>query len=1393
MMEKFATLGLVIFLAAWLAVWVWEGGGLRRFKGLSRSGKFFAGMLLLAAIVYGSVKTRNGFEGAGRATVARTMASRETQSAGGGFTENQVRAGFVLAEVRTGEAHDFALPANANVHEPWLKRGASEDGFWLDAGRPFFKLGAREISRVYVSASGTLAFEGVKSSPTARWMPDGTGLDFMAVFHARLGIVPEGNWDAAGLAESLFWWAETGKGSLLLTWRNALLNRETDSAVSFQAELFPSGDFVFRYDAPQSAGVLAGAQNNGGGESFWFAARGAVTTARWVYVADLDFAQPDEDGDGLPTWDEVFVHHTNPRLADSDGDGIGDWDEVSHGTNPRDPDEDGDGVPDGAGRPSQWLAHPLWAANAGTTNVVITLREPVPADAAAAIVVGGLSIPLREAGSWSLGLRQGAAYDFLLATSGNPSVKLSLESSGGGFFMDDPQGVFALSGAAPRAGFALLSAEPPGGGTDAGAGTMAFPKLELELADGEEGRCLHGDLERKFVATLEPNGWATAKDAATITAAGGTATLNANGTITLRHNGHHAAYPGTADLTVSLRAPWLAQGSLEATETIHLCAAYGGFCFACGRRHGVGKCAHEAGCEARTSYANACTCPPLFVRVNSDDDNADGAEDRREPAPPEADNDLTGCDALGVAQTCCCGALTTDDVTARLTEVSPNLRLWSGDRRLAAGASISAFTIEAADASPLIEGSRIRWDVRDSDGNTLRSITRPVTAANLQLKPDYNDDRAINLADTQLAQKSTGNKWFLRRRDKPYRIDLQNEIPADTALQLTVIGNTHAPVLRATANGPALFAPNIPPQLTTAHLDRDTTQTLWLDTSSCTNTSVSLTYTLLATNTTTSAFQLTHTQPLTILDATLPERWHRPADTITYSIPGAIDIGWDLYDIANRRYLKTQRDPVFDIPHNLPFGDYRVYADLHELYENGATPFSTNGLLHIVDVVIEEDARALQCGRTNHISVALDMAKSSGPAHWKIEPVLPDGARLHASTSANGATALLGTSNLWISAGNIATNYTLTAIHPNATHINDTVPFTAFTVELTNLKFNHDTAASTHDAINLRYNHAKWFDVQHGEWNTGGMTNHPVCYTTNTLATVKARFTVTPASVTNVVLRARVANAFPVLGSLAPAGITFSGGVSVGDAQGYVTLTAATPTPGEIRTRDETLEWLVSAANGATFDETCFTQTGPHKTYNILREPARPWDNEFGNPCNAWADVLDLACDWATLARDEAETVAQITTKAYSEFGKKYDSGKSHTTDYSCKLTKLLKDNWADCKDMSAVVYLFTRATGGNAVNIRRVYGPFYTHKILPMNDTWTSYRWHHHQFAWLGGTASDACVMVNKNNPYVPANTDYTIYQRAVWDGNKGLLTTNDWRDHIGGVFYLHGITIFD
>ncbi len=61
----------------------------------------------------------------------------------------------------------------------------------------------------------------------------------------------------------------------------------------------------------------------------------------------------DEDGDGIPTNQEMTIYGTDPSLQDTDGDGFSDWEEVRNGYSPlvaekrlKDIDSDGDGLSD---------------------------------------------------------------------------------------------------------------------------------------------------------------------------------------------------------------------------------------------------------------------------------------------------------------------------------------------------------------------------------------------------------------------------------------------------------------------------------------------------------------------------------------------------------------------------------------------------------------------------------------------------------------------------------------------------------------------------------------------------------------------------------------------------------------------------------------------------------------------------------------------------------------------------------------------------------------------------------------------------------------------------------------------------------------------------------------
>ena len=98
-------------------------------------------------------------------------------------------------------------------YQGWSRYGVAEDTFWLPATNWSFLLGTNLVAGLHVSSSGTLSFNLPKGSPTARLLPDGTLIDFLAPLQTHLGIVP-----SAGR----FWHATTPSNTLLLTWQNQI-------------------------------------------------------------------------------------------------------------------------------------------------------------------------------------------------------------------------------------------------------------------------------------------------------------------------------------------------------------------------------------------------------------------------------------------------------------------------------------------------------------------------------------------------------------------------------------------------------------------------------------------------------------------------------------------------------------------------------------------------------------------------------------------------------------------------------------------------------------------------------------------------------------------------------------------------------------------------------------------------------------------------------------------------------------------------------------------------------------------------------------------------------------------------------------------------------------------
>lgn len=226
-------------------------------------------------------------------------------------------AGIALARIGTGEIFDFDAPAGAGVCRDWEDFGAAEDWFRAD-GLTVFSYGTVRPSMTNLTT-------------------------FVSPFEARIGIVPVANYGRLSALNrpSRFWRSTDADGSVVMTWQNVLLDRDTEKPVSFQAVFALNGDIMFRYDLSRLrddvvGDVVVGVQYDGKGRVFHGLNR-EVTSLTWKHLDPVLKSDPDPDRDGISASDEVLVYGTDPCSADTDGDGLSDYDEIFvRVTDPRD-------------------------------------------------------------------------------------------------------------------------------------------------------------------------------------------------------------------------------------------------------------------------------------------------------------------------------------------------------------------------------------------------------------------------------------------------------------------------------------------------------------------------------------------------------------------------------------------------------------------------------------------------------------------------------------------------------------------------------------------------------------------------------------------------------------------------------------------------------------------------------------------------------------------------------------------------------------------------------------------------------------------------------------------------------------------------------------------------
>ncbi|MGI6303917.1 MAG: hypothetical protein ACOX52_23140 [Verrucomicrobiota bacterium] len=339
------------------------------------------------------------------------------------------------------------------------------------------------------------------------------------------------------------------------------------------------------------------------------------------------------------------------------------------------------------------------------------------------------------------------------------------------------------------------------------------------------------------------------------------------------------------------------------------------------------------------------------------------------------------------------------------------------------------------------------------------------------------------------------------------------------------------------------------------------------------------------------------------------------------------------------------------------------------------------------------------------------------------------------------------------------------------TQIDDNVTLTIIKVDLTNIKFNHDTGSSASDAINIRQDYTTPIDISNGEWVKGGV-NHPVAYTADNSVTIKARFTVQPDSITSADIWAISTDSDGSLGDVVKTTVAFSGGVSVGDADGYVELPVSGNTPNVVKkTTTDAWQWKAENINGASL--VCdFDVSGPHTVYTTLNEPMSPWVNTFGNQRNAWVKALVFAIETAGgQNKNDSDALAAITSYLHTGHGLTYhinsgapayaSSSLGGTMDLTGYIDKS-SGNTINCYDQASGVFSLGRLLGIgveyrymdpfgyiNTVNLvgeGNCNNPFYPltagGKIAGADDVYPDRSgFGNHAFAKYGGNIYDACA----------------------------------------------------
>ncbi len=248
--------------------------------------------------------------------------------------------------------------------------------------------------------------------------------------------------------------------------------------------------------------------------------------------------------------------------------------------------------------------------------------------------------------------------------------------------------------------------------------------------------------------------------------------------------------------------------------------------------------------------------------------------------------------------------------------------------------------------------------------------------------------------------------------------------------------------------------------------------------------------------------------------------------------------------------------------------------------------------------------------------------------------------------------------------------------------------------------------------------------------------------------------------------------------------LTVTSGTGIGEICNYVimnyeeqqevTITLDGTIPNNAGKRTFTWKWeIYGITNESGYCSAKTTYYTNHMYYTVLSIPQDPMEEP-------WTSVLNYACDWASGQSSSLNAVTKITEGAYINLDVEYYGGGTHATLPNFYLTNMLNDGWADCRDMSAIVQVFSGAVGISGIQVRRINGQFNYKPILPIGkSSWNAGIWNFHQVGYFNNVY-DACLKLDQSSPRIPVNEAINggykddLYSSGYWSPQSPTAYTN-------------------